>query len=48
VKIEIASLLSKSSKGKNELLFVNRLGRPFSANKLREKQLHHEVGGVNP
>jgi integrase len=26
--------------GKNELLFVNRRGRPFSANKLREKQLH--------
>lgn len=25
---------------KNELLFVNKLGRPFSANKLREKQLH--------
>jgi integrase len=26
--------------GKSELLFVNRRGRPFSANKLREKQLH--------
>ena len=26
--------------GKSDLLFVNRLGRPFSANKLREKQLH--------
>ena len=26
--------------GKGELLFVNRNGRPFSANKLREKQLH--------
>lgn len=25
---------------KNELLFINRRGRPFSANKLREKQLH--------
>jgi site-specific recombinase XerD len=25
---------------KNELLFVNRGGRPFSANKLREKQVH--------
>lgn len=25
---------------KDELLFVNKLGRPFSANKLREKQLH--------
>jgi integrase len=27
-------------KGKSELLFVNRRGRPFSANKLREKQLN--------
>lgn len=26
--------------GEGELLFVNRRGRPFSANKLREKQLH--------
>ena len=26
--------------GKTDLLFVNRRGRPFSANKLREKQLH--------
>ena len=26
--------------GKSELLLVNRRGRPFSANKLREKQLH--------
>jgi integrase len=26
--------------GKSDLLFVNRKGRPFSANKLREKQLH--------
>jgi integrase len=26
--------------GKNELLFTNRRGRPFSANKLREKQFH--------
>jgi integrase len=26
--------------GKSDLLFVNRHGRPFSANKLREKQLH--------
>jgi integrase len=26
--------------GKTDLLFVNRCGRPFSANKLREKQLH--------
>src|SRR5882762_3586972 len=30
----------KKHDGKNELLFVNRRGRPFSANKLREKQLH--------
>jgi integrase len=26
--------------GKSDLLFVNQRGRPFSANKLREKQLH--------
>ncbi len=26
--------------GKNDLLFINRRGRPLSANKLREKQLH--------
>ena len=26
--------------GKTDLLFVNRHGRPYSANKLREKQLH--------
>ncbi len=26
--------------GKTDLLFVNRRGRPFSANKLREKRLH--------
>lgn len=26
--------------GKTELLFVNGRGRPFSANKLREKKLH--------
>jgi integrase len=26
--------------GNSDLLFVNRRGRPFSANKLREKQLH--------
>ena len=26
--------------GKSDLLFVNKRGRPFSANKLREKQLH--------
>jgi len=26
--------------GKSDLLFVNRRGRPFSANMLREKQLH--------
>lgn len=30
----------KKHDSKNELLFVNRDGRPFSANKLREKQLH--------
>jgi integrase len=26
--------------GKTDLLFINRRGRPFSANKLREKVLH--------
>ena len=26
--------------GKSDLLFVNQRGRPLSANKLREKQLH--------
>jgi integrase len=30
----------KRHEGKSELLFVNRRGRPFSANKLREKQIH--------
>jgi len=30
----------KKHDGKSELLFVNRRGRAFSANKLREKQLH--------
>jgi integrase len=30
----------KTHDGRSELLFVNRRGRPFSANKLREKQLH--------
>ena len=30
----------KRHDGKSELLFVNRRGRPFSANKLREQQLH--------
>ena len=30
----------KGCDGKNNLLFVNRRGRAFSANKLREKQLH--------
>jgi integrase len=30
----------KGHDGKNNLLFVNRRGRAFSANKLREKQLH--------
>jgi len=32
--------LMRRHDGKSELLFVNRRGRPFSANKLREKQLH--------
>jgi integrase len=30
----------RTHEGKTDLLFVNRRGRPFSANKLREKQLH--------
>ena len=30
----------KMDDGNGELLFTNRRGRPFSANKLREKQLH--------
>jgi len=30
----------KRHDGKRELLFTNRRGRAFSANKLREKQLH--------
>jgi integrase len=30
----------QTHEGKSDLLFVNRDGRPFSANKLREKQLH--------
>jgi integrase len=40
---QLASRLRKQlqmHEGKSELLFVNRRGRPFSANKLREKQLH--------
>ena len=31
---------------KTELLFVNRRGRPFSANKLREKYLHPLLGAL--
>jgi integrase len=31
---------SQAHDGKSDLLFSNRNGRPFSANKLREKQLH--------
>ena len=31
---------------KNELLFVNPRGRPFSENKLREKQLHPLLGAL--
>jgi integrase len=30
----------QTHEGKTDLVFVNRRGRPFSANKLREKQLH--------
>lgn len=32
--------------GKSELLFSNKRGRPFSANKLREKKLHPLLGKV--
>jgi len=35
----LRSFLQKRE-GNTDLLFVNRRGRPFSANKLREKQLH--------
>jgi hypothetical protein len=34
--------LVKKHDGKSDLLFVNRRGRPFSANNLREKQLHRQ------
>jgi integrase len=40
---ELETLLSAhihGHDGKSDLLFSNRRGRPFSANKLREKQLH--------
>jgi integrase len=30
----------RTHEGKTDLLFINRRGRPFSANKLREKRLH--------
>jgi integrase len=30
----------QTHKGRSDLLFVHRRGRPYSANKLREKQLH--------
>jgi integrase len=39
LEARLRTLLRKHA-GKSELLFVNRRGRPFSANKLREKQLH--------
>jgi integrase len=39
LEARLRTLLQKHD-GKRELLFVNRRGRPFSANKLREKQLH--------
>jgi len=38
LEARLRALLRKHD-GKSELLFVNRRGRPFSANKLREKQL---------
>jgi hypothetical protein len=30
----------RTHEGKSDLLFINRRGRPFSANELREKRLH--------
>jgi integrase len=39
VEVRLRTHLQKHE-GKSELLFVNRRGHPFSANKLREKQLH--------
>lgn len=39
LEARLRALLRKHD-AKSELLFVNRRGRPFSANKLREKQLH--------
>jgi integrase len=39
LEARLRALLLKHD-GKSELLFVNRRGRPFSTNKLREKQLH--------
>jgi integrase len=39
LEARLRSYLQKHE-GDSDLLFVNRNGRPFSANKLREKQLH--------
>ena len=39
LETRLRALLLKHD-GKSELLFANRRGRPFSANKLREKHLH--------
>jgi integrase len=39
LEAQLRSHLQKHD-GKADLVFVNRNGRPFSANKLREKQLH--------
>jgi integrase len=39
LETRLRALLLKHD-GKSELLFTNRRGRPFSANKLREKHLH--------
>ena len=40
VRLRLLRMHLKTHDGKSELLFVNRVGRPLSANKLREKQLH--------
>jgi hypothetical protein len=39
LETRLRALLRKRD-GKSQPLFANRRGRPFSANKLREKQLH--------
>jgi integrase len=40
LEARLRDYLLRQHDGKAELLFLNRRGRPFSANKLREKKLH--------